>query len=97
MTGRSFLLCIICAFLCACGGTRCADRICGVPVHGTPWQLAAAIHDDGDGTFVPAAVDYIGSSKAIIAGWSLTHDRPDTIFCDLKEGKVIAAHLFNEE
>ena len=93
MQRLGLIIIIICA-LCACARKA---TVCGVPVQGTPWELAAAIHDEGDGTFVPEAVEYIGTTKAIIIGWSLPAEQPDTIFCDVVEGKVVAAHLFTEE
>jgi hypothetical protein len=70
--------------------------VCGVPVDGcTPWELAARIHGKSDRTFLPESVEICGESKAYICGWSISSEQPDTIICDLKEGKVVHAHLFN--
>lgn len=53
-----------------------AMLICGVPVKGTPWQLAAAIHDTGDQTFLPESVTQLtfqdGKGKAYIEGYIYT-------------------------
>ena len=98
MVFRQILLLLACALLCACGGAdKRADRVCGVPVGGTPWEFAAAVHDRGDRTFVPESVVLIGQTKAYIVGWTLPSEQPDTIFCDLIDGKVVAAHLFTVE
>ena len=70
--------------------------ICGVPVQGTPWELAARIHDHGNGTFLPECVDMCGQSKAFICGWSLPTEQRDTIICDLKDGKVVSAVIMSE-
>ena len=70
--------------------------ICGVPVQGTPWELAARIHDHGNGTFLPECVDMCGQSKAFICGWSLPTEQRDTIICDLVNGKVVSAVVMSE-
>lgn len=49
------------------GCRRQKDIVCGVPVQGTPWELAAAIHDYGDGHFVPECVT-IYENKGYIKG-----------------------------
>lgn len=86
-----------------------ATLVCGVPVKGTPWQLAAAIHDTGDHTFFPEEV-HCGNAKAYIYGWYNTHatDHPYTaepyedgllpamVVCDVLDGKVKNAVLYCE-
>ena len=83
--------------------------ICGVPVQGSPWQLAASIHDNGDGTFVPQCVDLVTTTKAYISGYLLSDvltdslgnplspDHPATLICDLSpKGEVCGAVLHCE-
>ena len=82
--------------------------ICGVPVQGSPWQLAASIHDNGDGTFVPQCVDLVTTTKAYISGYllpdaltdslgnPLSPDHPATLICDLENGQVVCAVLHCE-
>ncbi len=97
MAGKCIILSIVCALVCACGGAKRTDRVCGVPVDGcTPWGLAAAVADHGDGSFLPEQVQFCGESKAYICGWSISSEQPDTIICDLKEGKVVSAVIMSE-
>ena len=73
--------------------SSCGSRatVCGVPVQGsTPWELAAAIHDSGDGSFVPVTVD-VFTTKAYIHGYTLPDEQPAQVVCDVKEGKVVWA------
>ena len=84
-----------------------ATLVCGVPVKGTPWQLAAAIHDTGDHTFLPEEV-HILHAKAYIDGWYNTRktDHPYTaepyedgllpaqVVCDIEDGEVTHAILY---
>jgi len=79
-------------------------RVCGVPVKGTPWELAAAIHDNGDGTFIPECVE-VCADKAYINGWLNTNNTENTyrvepyddglvpaqLVCDVRDGKVTHA------
>ena len=74
--------------MCACARKA---TVCGVPVQGSPWALAARIYDDGDRTFLPESVECVCQTKAYIIGWSLPSERPDTIFCDLHNGQVTHA------
>ena len=76
----------------------CTHRVsvCGVPAKGTPWELAAAIHDHGDGTFVPVTV-YEYSDKAYIEGYLMPSEEPAEIVCDLEKGKVVYASLYTAE
>lgn len=68
--------------------------VCGVPVQGSPWQLAASIHDNGDGTFVPQCVDLVTTTKAYISGYLLPDEQPATLICDLSpKGEVCCAVL----
>ena len=74
----------------------CTQRVsvCGVPAKGTPWELAAAIHDHGDGTFVPVTV-YEYTDKAYIEGYLMPSEQPAQLVCDLEKGKVVYAGLIN--
>lgn len=67
--------------------------MCGVAVEGTPWELAAAIHDRGDGSFVPVSVDEY-RTKAYIHGYTLPDEQPAQVVCDVKEGKVVWAEIY---
>jgi len=71
-------------------GCRQRQTICGVPVKGTPWELAAAIHDRGDYSFAPTTVYQFGD-KAYIEGYIFPDEIPATIACDLVDGQVVAA------
>ena len=86
------MLCI-CMLSVACNRQRCA--VCGVSVEGTPWELAAAIHDNGNGTFVPVSVEEF-STKAYIHGYTLPDEQPAQVVCDVKEGKVVWAVMESE-
>ena len=103
---RYWLIIIIVSALCGCARKAV---ICGVPVQGTPWQLAASIHDNGDGTFVPQCVDLVTTTKAYISGYLLPDaltdslgnplptEQPATLICDLSEkGEVCSAVLHCE-
>ena len=63
-----FLICSV--FLCS----RCQsyEEICGVPVKGRAWELAADIAVNGDATFIPESVEVM-LSKAYIRGWLNTN------------------------
>ena len=71
-------------------GCRPKATVCGVPVSGTPWELAAAIHDHGDGSFMPVSVNEY-SDKAYIEGYLLPDETPAQIVCDLADGQVVYA------
>ena len=103
-----FCLCLVAISLCCCTSSR-RPTICGVPVQGTPWQFAASIHDNGDGTFVPVSVDLVTTTKAYISGYlvpdalldslgnPLSADRPATLICDLTpSGEVCGAAIHCE-
>ena len=45
-----------------------ATLVCGVPVKGTPWELASALASQREGGFVPECVEVYGD-KAFIKGW----------------------------
>lgn len=92
---KHLLLGVVCVLVCACARRA---QVCGVSYGGcTPWELAARLDADARCSFRPAAVDYLGSSKALITGWSLPSEKPDTIFCDLHNGKVVHAHLLQND
>ena len=69
--------------------------ICGVPVQGTPWELANTIYYSGDNTFIPTEV-VIYETKAYINGYCITNseDIPASLVCDIENNKVINAILF---
>jgi hypothetical protein len=81
--------------------------ICGVAVKGTPWELAAAIAEKGDGSFVVEHVE-VYEQKAYINGWLDTNctaspERespyddgliPAEIICDIQNGKVSDAFIY---
>lgn len=109
---RKFLLYIVIATaLCACKQYTEADatRVCGVPVKGTPWELAATVADHGEGGFVPECVEQY-ADKAYIKGWidtngwekpyrELPYDDgflPAQIVCDVENGSVTHALLYCE-
>lgn len=87
-----------------------ATRVCGVPVKGTPWELAATVADHGDGTFVPESVE-VFSGKAYIKGWYNSNVAaqpytaepyddgflPAQIVCDVADGHVTHALLGIEQ
>ncbi len=70
--------------------------VCGVPVQGSPWQFAASIHDNGDGTFVPQCVDLVTTTKAYISGYLLSDEHPAALICDLEHGQVVCAVIHCE-
>ena len=53
-----------------------------MPVTGSPWALAAAIYETGDGSFVPESVEIL-PEKAYIHGW---YYQPDSILSDTSGG-----------
>ena len=109
---KRFLFIVICATaLCACSrySEQNATRVCGVPVKGTPWELAATVADHGEGGFVPESVT-VYKDKAYIHGWidtnswdepyrELPYDDgllPAQIWCDVVDGQVAHAGLYSE-
>ena len=95
--------------LCACNRTteQDATRVCGVPVKGTPWELASTLASQREGGFVPECVEVYGD-KAYIRGWLDTNGTtepyrvapyddgyvPAQISCDVENGHVIHAILY---
>ena len=79
----------------ACNRQR--STVCGVSIEGTPtpWELAAAIHDRGDGSFVPVSVEEF-STKAYIHGYTLPDEQPAQVVCDVEKGKVVHAWVDRE-
>ena len=71
---------------------------------GSPWSFAASLHDQGDGSFLPAEV-VILPHKAYIRGWFYQPDstrsdtsggdgfQPAEVICDLDAGEVTHAFL----
>ena len=111
---RRYKLHIIAALtllLSAC--SNCSEKdgtfVCGVPVKGTAWELAASVADDGDGSFIPESVD-VYQDKAYIKGWLNTNNTeneyreepyddgylPAQIVCDIENGKVTHALVYCE-
>ena len=96
---KVLLISTLLVILSACGRYTEEDQtlVCGVPVKGTPWQLAAAIHDKGDGSFEPETVwEY--KKKAYIDGFLRDENQtPAQVVCDVKNGKVTHAFVYCEE
>ena len=109
---KRFLFIVICATaLCSCGkySEQNATRVCGVPVKGTPWELAATVADHGEGGFIPESVT-VYKNKAYIKGYidtngweepyrELPYDDgfvPAQISCDVVDGHVTHALLYCE-
>lgn len=83
--------------------------VCGVPVKGTIWELAASMADKGNGSFIPECVD-ANNDKAYIKGWLNTNVTaqpyttepyddgflPAEVVCDIENGKVTHALLYCE-
>ena len=84
------MLCI-CMLSVACNRQRCT--VCGVSVASTPWELAAAIHDRGECSFVPVSVEEF-STKAYIHGYTLPDEQPAQVVCDVEKGKVVWAEIY---
>ena len=94
--------------LCACNRYTEADatRVCGVPVKGTPWELASTLASQREGGFVPECVE-VYEDKAYIKGWIDTNGTeepyrelpyndgflPAEVVCDLSNGNVTHALL----
>ena len=93
MTKRLIIFLLLSLTLVGCARKA---TICGVPVQGTPWELAAAIHAHGDGSFAPVTV-YEYSTKAYIDGYLMPSEEPAEIVCDLEKGKVVYASLYTAE
>ena len=97
--------------LCACNRTteQDATRVCGVPVKGTPWELASTLASQREGGFVPECVE-VYADKAYIKGWLDTNGTtepyrvapyddgllPAEIVCDLANGQVTHAGFYCE-
>jgi hypothetical protein len=111
---RRYKLHIIAALtllLSAC--SNCSEKdgtlVCGVPVKGTAWELAATVASHGEGGFVPECVEQY-ADKAYIKGWidtngwekpyrELPYDDgyvPAEIICDVENGSVTHALLYCE-
>ena len=88
-------LIIVAFWLVGCASSS-RPTICGVPVQGSPWQLAASIQSDGDGTFVPQCVELTTATKAYISGWLMPEEQSAQIVCDVEDGKVTNAILHTE-
>lgn len=87
-------LLIATVFVLLIGGCqRQKETICGVPVQGTPWQLAAAIADKGDGSFIPESVYRVNVDEAIIEGWLINDESKNRpfIWCEVKDNQVVSA------
>lgn len=96
------LLFAVVLLFCCC--QRNSKTVCGLPVQGTPWELAAAISDKGDGSFHVESVD-VYEQKAYIRGWLRTAEAsepyddglvPAEVVCDLTNGKVTDAFLYSK-
>lgn len=102
---------VLVSSLCACARytEKDATRVCGVPVKGTPWELASTLASQREGGFAPECVE-VYEDKAYIKGWLDTNGTtepyrvapyddglvPAEIVCDLSKGQVTRAGLFCE-
>ncbi len=96
---RTFTLALVACFLLALQGCKKyseenATLVCGVPVKGTPWELATAIAEHGNNRFEPECV-LVFKEKAYISGAFFplnAEDYPAEIICDLNsKGQVTHA------
>ena len=88
---KNHLLATAILVLLISGCQRQKDTICGVPVQGTLWQLAAAIADKGDGSFIPESVYRVNVDEAIIEGWLIddeSKNRPFSWTVSFQRAKV---------
>ena len=101
---KQFVLLFAVVLLAFCCCQRNGKEVCGVSVKGTPWELAAAISDKGDGSFHVESVD-VYEQKAYIRGWLRTAEAsepyddglvPAEVVCDLTNGKVTDAFLYSK-
>ena len=108
---RFLLIVSLATALCACNrySEQDATRVCGVPVKGTPWELASTLASQREGGFVPECVEVYGD-KAYIRGWIDTNGTnepyrvapyddgllPAEIVCDLAKGQVTHAAFYCE-
>ena len=102
-----FIATALCA--CTCYTEQDATRVCGVPVKGTPWELASTLASQREGGFVPECVEVYGD-KAYIKGWLDTNGTtepyrvapyddgllPAEVVCDLANGQVTHAAFYCE-
>lgn len=72
---------------------RQQSYICGVPVKGTPWELATAIADHGDGTFIPGCVYRVYEDETFIEGWYEEEEDPPYLWLQVKNGQVVKAEF----
>ncbi len=87
---------ILLVVLAFCGCYHPTKTICGVPVQGTPWELAASVADYGDGTFMPESVLLAKEDEALIDGWNgMNTDHPYEAFihCKLRNNVVVEATI----
>ena len=108
---RFLLIVSLATALCACNRytEQDATRVCGVPVKGTPWELASTLASQRGGGFVPECVEQY-EDKAYIKGYidtngwekpyrELPYDDgyvPAEIVCDVENGTVTHALLYCE-
>lgn len=100
---------IVILYACSNYSEKDGTDVCGVPVKGTAWELAASIADNGDGSFIPECVD-ANKDKAYIKGWLNTNVTaqpyttepyddgflPAEVVCDIEKGTVTHALLYCE-
>ncbi len=82
---------LLVAFMAFCCCQRNGKEVCGVAVKGSPWELAAAISDKGDGSFHVESVDVYEASEPYDDGLV-----PAEVVCDLTNGKVTDAFLYSK-
>lgn len=105
----SILMCSLALCACTRYTEQDATRVCGVPVIGTPWELASTLASQREGGFVPECVE-VYEDKAYIKGWLDTNGTnepyrvapyddgyvPAQISCDVENGHVAHAVLYCE-
>lgn len=111
MRYKLHIIAAITLLLSACSNYSEKDGtlVCGVPVEGTAWELAASVADNGDGSFIPECVN-VFQDKAYIKGWLNTNNTeneyreepyddgylPAQIVCGIENGKVTHALVYCE-
>lgn len=109
MKRQLLILAAVCMLCSGCNhySEKDGTLVCGVPVKGSPWELAAQIAKSNDVYFIPQNVS-VYEKKAYIKGylntnkWNTPHREvpyqdgflPAEIWCELEDGQVIKAKLY---
>ena len=100
----------ICAVVLLCGACRPRATFGGVVVQGSPWSFAAALDEEGDGSFQPQCVERI-YNMAVISGWydtcatlprgsvpaDLDSYAPARIMCDLQFDRIVHIAVYCDD